>query len=68
LRSAKNYDFVDAVGPTNVDLTMADIRGHSAVLAELASVVLAELATARTVTIAGAMYDNLETEVVNFIG
>jgi hypothetical protein len=28
---------------------------------------LAELATARTVKIAGAMYDNLETEVVNFI-
>ena len=34
-RSAKNYDFVDAVARKNVELTMADIRQRSAVLAEL---------------------------------
>jgi hypothetical protein len=34
-RSAKNYDFVDAVVRKNVELTMADIRKRSAVLADL---------------------------------
>jgi carbonic anhydrase len=58
-RSAKNYDFVDAVARKNVELTMADIRRRSTVLAELA--------TGGTVKIVGAMY-NLETGVVEFVG
>jgi carbonic anhydrase len=58
-RSAKNYEFVDAVARKNVELTMADIRRRSAVLAELGA--------AGTIKIAGAMY-NLETGVVEFLG
>jgi carbonic anhydrase len=58
-RSAKNYGFVDAVAKKNVELTMADIRRRSPVLAELE--------TARAIKIAGAMY-NLETGVVEFLG
>jgi carbonic anhydrase len=58
-RSAKNYAFVDAVARKNVELTMADIRRRSAVLAELE--------TSRAVKIVGAMYD-LETGLVEFFG
>jgi len=58
-RSSKNYAFVDAVARKNVELTMADIRKRSAVLAELES--------AKTVKIVGSMY-NLETGLVEFFG
>jgi carbonic anhydrase len=34
-RTAKNYDFVDAVARTNVELTMAHIRDRSRVLSDL---------------------------------
>src|SRR5882672_6463406 len=34
-RSAKNYAFVDAVARKNVELTMAEIRSRSAVIAAL---------------------------------
>ncbi len=57
-RSAKNYAFVDAVARKNVELTMAGIHSHSAVIAELE--------TTGAVKIAGAMY-NLETAVVEFL-
>ncbi|HEY7205285.1 MAG TPA: carbonic anhydrase family protein [Methylomirabilota bacterium] len=57
-RSAKNYSFVDAVARKNVELTMADIRGRSAVIAGLEG--------RGAVKIAGAMY-NLETAVVDFL-
>jgi carbonic anhydrase len=57
-RSAKNYGFVDAVARKNVELTMAEIRTRSAVIAELE--------TTGAVKIAGAMYD-LETAVVHFL-
>jgi len=56
-RSSKNYGFVDAVGRKNVELTMIDIRRRSPVLAELE--------TAGTIKIAGAMY-NLETGRIEF--
>ncbi len=56
-RSAKNYSFVDAVARTNVELTMADIRKRSPVLADLQA--------QGAIGIAGAMYD-LETGVVAF--
>jgi carbonic anhydrase len=58
-RSAKNYGFVDTVARKNVELTMADIRRRSAVLADLE--------TSRAVRIVGAMY-NLETGLVDFFG
>jgi carbonic anhydrase len=58
-RSAKNYGFVDAVARKNVELTMADIRRRSAVLADLE--------TSRAIKIVGAMY-HLETGVVDFFG
>lgn len=58
-RSATNYGFVDAVARKNVELTMADIRRDSHVLAELEA--------KGAVKIAGAMY-NLATGVVEFIG
>jgi len=58
-RSAKNYEFVDAVARKNVELTMADIKKRSAVLAEMA--------TSGAIKIAGSMY-NLETGVVEFFG
>jgi carbonic anhydrase len=58
-RSAKNYDFVDAVARKNVELTMADIHRRSAVLADLE--------TSGAVRIVGAMY-NLETGLVEFFG
>ena len=57
-RSAKNYDFVDAVARKNVELTMADIRRRSAVLAGLVS--------SGALKIAGAMY-NIETGLVEFV-
>jgi carbonic anhydrase len=58
-RSGKNYDFVDAVARKNVELTMADIRRRSAVLADLE--------TSGAVRVVGAMY-NLETGRVEFFG
>jgi carbonic anhydrase len=56
-RSAKNYAFVNAVARKNVEMTAADIRKDSAVLAELEA--------KGTIKITGAMY-NLETGVVDF--
>jgi carbonic anhydrase len=56
-RSAKNYAFVDLVARTNVELTMAEIRRRSPVLADLEA--------KGAIRIAGAMYD-LETGVVTF--
>jgi carbonic anhydrase len=58
-RSAKNYDFVDAVAHRNVEMTVADIRRRSAVLADLE--------TSKALRIVGAMY-NLETGLVAFFG
>jgi len=58
-RSAKNYDFVDAVARENVSLSIANIREKSPVLKELES--------AGSIKIAGSMY-NLETGVVEFFG
>ena len=57
-RSAKNYEFVDAVARTNVQMTVAEIRRRSGVLAEME--------TSGALRIAGAMYD-LETAVVTFL-
>jgi carbonic anhydrase len=57
-RSAKNYAFVDAVARKNVELTTAEIRTRSAIIAGLES--------RGAVKIAGAMY-NLETAVVDFL-
>src|SRR5216683_6564678 len=57
-RSAKNYAFVDAVGRKNVEITVADIRKDSPVLAQMES--------NGDIKIAGAMY-NLETGVVDFL-
>jgi carbonic anhydrase len=56
-RSSKNYAFVDAVARKNVEITMADIRKDSPVLAEMES--------NGAIKIAGAMY-NLETGVIDF--
>jgi carbonic anhydrase len=58
-RSAKNAEFVDRVARQNVDLTMADIRRHSAVLTDLE--------TSNAIMIVGAVY-NLETGRVEFLG
>jgi carbonic anhydrase len=58
-RSAKNYDYVDTVARKNVELTSADIRRRSTVLADLV--------TSGAVKIVGAMY-NLDTGVVEFLG
>jgi carbonic anhydrase len=57
-RSAKNYAFVDAVARKNVELTMAEIRSRS--------VIIAGLESKGTVKIAGAMY-NLESAAVDFL-
>jgi carbonic anhydrase len=57
-RSAKNYEFVDAVARKNVALTIASIREKSTVLRELESTA--------GIKIAGAMY-NLETGTVEFL-
>ena len=56
-QSSKNVAYVDAVAQKNVELTIADIRKKSPVLAELES--------KGTIKIAGAMY-NLETAAMNF--
>jgi carbonic anhydrase len=56
-RSATNYDFVDAVARKNVELTMAEIRRRSAVLADLES--------SGAIKVVGAMYD-LESGLVDF--
>jgi carbonic anhydrase len=58
-RSAKDYAFVDAVARKNVEMTIANIRKDSLVLAELES--------KGTIKIAGAMY-NLKTGAVDFFG
>jgi len=55
--SAKNSAYVDVVAQKNVELTIADIRKKSAVLAELES--------KGAIKISGAMY-NLETGTMNF--
>ncbi len=57
-RTADNYDFVDAVARKNVELTVANIRNKSPVLAGLES--------KGTIKIAGAMY-NLKTGAVEFL-
>jgi carbonic anhydrase len=57
-RSAKNYEFVDAVARKNVSLTVANIREKSPVLRDLEST--------GSIKIAGSMY-NLETGVVDFL-
>ena len=57
-RSAKNYPFVDAVARKNVQMTVADIRKDSPVLAEIEA--------KGTIKMAGAMY-NLETGAVDFL-
>jgi carbonic anhydrase len=58
-RSSKNYGFVDAVARKNVELTIANIRKNSPVLAGME--------TSGAIKIAGAMY-SLQTGVVDFIG
>jgi len=57
-RSAKNSSFVDAVARKNVELTITDISRRSSVLADLAN--------ARSIRIAGAMY-HIETGLVEFL-
>jgi carbonic anhydrase len=57
-RSSKNYAFVDAVARKNVELTLADIRRRSPIIAGLES--------KGTVKLAGAMY-NLESAAVEFL-
>ena len=57
-RTAKNYEFVDAVARKNVSLTVAHIREKSPVLRELEST--------GSIKIAGSMY-NLETGAVEFL-
>lgn len=56
-RTSKNYAFVDAVARKNVELTVANIRKGSPVLAEME--------THGAIKIAGAMY-NLQTGVIDF--
>jgi carbonic anhydrase len=58
-RASKNYAFVDAVARKNVELTMANIRRDSPVLAEMEA--------SGAIRIGGAMY-NLETGVIDFFG
>ena len=57
-RTAKNYDFVDAVARKNVEITLADIRRRSPTIAGLEG--------KGTIKLAGAMY-NLESAVVDFL-
>jgi carbonic anhydrase len=57
-RSAKNYDFVDAVARKNVELTMESIHRRSAVLEDLEN--------SGAIKIVGAMYD-LESGMVEFL-
>jgi carbonic anhydrase len=56
-RTSKNYAFVDAVARKNVEITIANIRKHSPVLAEMES--------DGAIKMAGAMY-NLAKGVVDF--
>src|ERR1700731_4177066 len=56
-RTSKSYAFVDAVARKNVEITIANIRNDSPVLAEMES--------NGAIKMAGAMY-NLETGVVDF--
>jgi carbonic anhydrase len=56
-RTANNPEFVDAVARTNIDLTIANIRKNSKVIADLEK--------AGTIKIAGAFYD-LKTGAVEF--
>jgi len=56
-RTSKNYAFVDAVARKNVEITIADIRKNSPVLAGMES--------SGAIKIAGAMY-SLQTGVVDF--
>jgi carbonic anhydrase len=56
-RTSKNYAFVDAVARKNVEITLANIRKDSPVLAEMES--------SGAIKLAGAMY-NIETGVVDF--
>ena len=56
-RTATNYDFVNAVARKNVDMTLAEIRSKSPVLAELEQ--------SGAIKLAGAMYD-LDTGGVDF--
>lgn len=56
-RTAANYDFVNRVAKTNVELTITEIRQHSRVLAELEA--------QGNLRIVGSMYD-LETGAVRF--
>jgi carbonic anhydrase len=58
-RSARNYAFVDAVARKNVEMTVANIRKDSPVLADLEN--------KGSIKIVGAMY-NLETGAVDFLG
>ncbi|HKT99091.1 MAG TPA: carbonic anhydrase family protein [Paraburkholderia sp.] len=58
-RSASNYTFVNAVARKNVELTIANIRQNSPVLAQLE--------TQGAIKIVGAMY-NLGTGAVEFFG
>ena len=58
-RSATNYSFVDTVARKNVEMTVADIRKNSPVLAELEA--------KGAIKITGAIY-NLETGAVEFFG
>jgi carbonic anhydrase len=58
-RTATNYAFVDAVAQKNVELTLAEIRRLSTVLADLER--------SGAVKIVGSMY-NLETGMVEFFG
>jgi carbonic anhydrase len=57
-RTSKNYAFVDAVARKNVELTMANIRKGSPVLADMES--------SGKIKIAGAMY-NLRIGVIDFM-
>jgi carbonic anhydrase len=58
-RTSKNYAFVDVVARKNVELTMANIRRDSSVLAGMEA--------SGAIKIAGAMY-NLETGIIDFFG
>ena len=57
-RTSKNPEFVEAVARKNIELTIANIRSKSAVIAELES--------ARAVKVAGAFH-HLSTGVVEFL-
>jgi carbonic anhydrase len=58
-RTAKNYDFVNAVALTNIEFAIRDIRAKSSVLLELEKT--------QKIKIVGAMYD-ISTGKVDFYG